>query len=213
MLALVQKSINQENVMYPMTQDHQQYAVTVAGVKRNSESELWDMFRTGDESAFSKIYNEYVDLLFNYGKKFSQDKELVKDCIHDFFVYLREKRDRLSQTTSIKFYLLRSFRRRLFKDIEKSKKDSYGSDIYEFEVEFDDCGTQKFINDEAKAYMINRLNLSMDQIGTKEREAIYYYYFEGMSYKEIADIMQFIHVSSARRLIYTALGKLKEILS
>ncbi len=213
MLALVQNSSNTDSVMFPLAKENQSAAICVSMPQKNTESELWDQFRGGDDLAFASIYNDYVDHLFNYGKKFSQDRELIKDCIHDFFVYLREKRDRLSQTTSIKYYLLRSFRRRLFKYIEKNKKNSYNSDILSFEIEFEDCGTEKFINEEATSYAVDKLNISMQKLGNKEREAIYFYYYEGLSYKEIAEIMQFTHVSSARRLIYIALDKLKGILS
>ncbi len=213
MLALVQKSTNTESVMFPLLKENTSETICVSMPQNNSESVLWNQFRSGDDLAFASIYNEYVDYLFNYGKKFSQDRELIKDCIHDFFVYLREKRDRLSQTTSIKYYLLRSFRRRLFKYIEKSKKNSNNSDILEFEVEFEDCRTEKFISDEAKDYAVEKLNICMQKLGKKEREAIHFYYYEGLGYKEIADIMEFTHVSSARRLIYIALDKLNSYLT
>lgn len=213
MLALAPNNFTLKNGLFSQSADTYESPMTVSVSKEETESELWDYFRNGDDNAFSRIYKKYVNLLFNYGKKFSSDRELIRDCIQDFFLYLREKRSSLGQTTSIKYYLMRSFRRRLFIYLEKADKRGGQSDIYEFEIEFQDCHTQQFINDEAKSYMIERLNKSLHKIGAREREAIYFYYYEGMSYLEIADIMEFSHVSSARRLIYIALNNLKQVLS
>lgn len=213
MLALASNSLSLNNGLFAQSADVYDSPLTVVLPKQETESELWDYFRSGDENAFSSIYKKYVNLLFNYGKKFSSDRELIRDCIQDFFLYLREKRESLGHTTSIKYYLMRSFRRRLFIYLEKTEKKGAHSDIHEFEIEFQDCHTQKFINDESKAYMIEKLNNSLHKIGSREREAIYFYYYEGMSYAEIADIMEFSHVSSARRLIYIALSNLKHVLS
>jgi DNA-directed RNA polymerase specialized sigma24 family protein len=47
-------------------------------------------------------------------------------------------------------------------------------------------------------------------LDVKEREAIYYFYYEKLTYEQIAIILEFTHVSSARRLIYRALGKLRK---
>jgi RNA polymerase sigma factor (sigma-70 family) len=177
----------------------------------NTDSRLWEQFREGNEMAFRHIYSDYVNLLFNYGKKFSGDHELIMDCVQDFFLYLREHRDGLGPTTSIKFYLLRSFRRRLFSYITKSERENHLShEETGFQIKLDDCGIQNFIDEEANQFMVKKLNKSLETLGNKEREAIFLYYYEEASYQEIAEIMNFSHVSSARRLIYTALGNLKE---
>ncbi|WP_258104259.1 RNA polymerase sigma factor [Marinoscillum sp. MHG1-6] len=182
-------------------------------VEMSYDSQQWDDFREGDELVFGRIYEEYVDVLFNYGKRFSSDRELVKDCVQDFFLYLREKREGIGATTSIKFYLLRSFRRRLLKYITKKEKTQQETTSeLEFQIEVQDCSVQSFIENEANNFMVKKLNKSLEQLTAKEREAVFFYYYEGIGYKEIADIMEFSHVSSARRLIYTALNNLKDIL-
>src|SRR5690349_6940661 len=72
---------------------------------------LWDAFKKGDELAFARIYNIYSSSLFYYGCKYSADKEMVRDCLQDFFLYLRNNRLGFGETSSIKFYLLKAFRR------------------------------------------------------------------------------------------------------
>lgn len=175
-----------------------------------SEVVLWERFRTGKEDAFNKIYQKYVDVLYSYGKRYCSDPDLIKDCIQDFFLYLREKRSRLGTTTSIKFYLLRSFRRRLYNTINKTSQKCEIAELPEIEA---DCWIQDYIDDQAKAFMIKKMNKCLEDLRPKEREALYFYYFENLSYSEIAAVMNYTHVSSARRLVYAALSNMKRSLS
>ena len=50
--------------------------------------EVWSRFRSGDQDAFSEIYQKFIDALFAYGCKMTRDRELVKDCIQDIFIDL-----------------------------------------------------------------------------------------------------------------------------
>ena len=55
-----------------------------------SDKILWEAFKQGDELAFIRIYKNYSKLLYDYGCKYSPDKEMVRDCLQDFFLYLKK---------------------------------------------------------------------------------------------------------------------------
>src|SRR5690554_3471609 len=84
-----------------------------------SDFDLWHQFQFGDESAFVEIYKLFGNQLYNYGCQFSADKELVKDCLQDFFIYLRKNRGKFSHTDSIKFYLMKSFKRYILRILKR----------------------------------------------------------------------------------------------
>lgn len=181
------------------------------GIKSLSDDRIWDKFRAGDEEVFIFIYNEYANLLFKYGSQFTSDHELVKDCLQDFFIYLREKRSGLGRVESIKFYLLKAYRRRIIdylKKESKSKKklDSIMEDWFPIELSHE----IKFIDDQTRLGHLKSLEKGLLDLNEREREAIYIYYFQGLNYDQISEFFGFTHVSSARRLVYRALGKLKE---
>lgn len=176
-----------------------------------NESDLWNLFKAGDDGAFVKIYNDYTNLLFNFGCQFSPDREMVKDCLQDFFIYLREKRLKLGPTDSIKFYLLKSFRRKVVeylkrnaKEMENCKKNGF----MEFPIQF--SHETIYINRQFEADQLSRLEKALQALDDREREAIYHFYYENLSYEQIAEIFEFSHVSSARRLIYRALSNLRK---
>jgi RNA polymerase sigma-70 factor (ECF subfamily) len=67
-----------------------------------------------------------------------------------------------------------------------------------------------YINRQIKAEQLEKLNKALKGLNNKEREAIYYFYYEGLSYEQIAEIFNFSHVSSARRLMYRGLNHLRK---
>ena len=83
------------------------------------DKKKWEDFKQGDKYTLSQIYRGNVALLFRYGKKFSADNELIKDTIQDLFFDLIRTRSNLGTTDNIRFYLIKAFRRRLFRNLKK----------------------------------------------------------------------------------------------
>src|SRR5690606_17108820 len=125
--------------------------------------------------------------------------------------YLRKNRAGFGETSHIKMYLLKSFKRRVIEYLKKYSKESEKNEsflFFQFPVEL--SSETIYINRQIEDEQIHRLNQALKTLDSKEREAIYYFYYEGLSYEQIATIFGFSHVSSARRLVYRALGQLKK---
>ena len=178
-----------------------------------ADAKLWKAFRNGDEAAFIAIYDAYANTLFNYGCQFTPDRELVKDCLQDFLIYLRKNRRGFSDTPHVKLYLLKAFRRRVVDYLKKYNKENKQNEsflFYQFPVEL--SSETIYINQQIEEEQIEKLNRALKTLDAKEREAIYHFYYEGLSYEQIAEIFGFSHVSSARRLIYRGLSRLRKLL-
>lgn len=76
-----------------------------------NESELWDQFRQGSGAAFITIYDRYVDKLVQYCNQLSGKPALTEDCIQDIFIQIRQKRNGLGKTNSIRFYLMKCLKK------------------------------------------------------------------------------------------------------
>lgn len=179
----------------------------------SSDKELWNAFKNGDEAAFIQLYNQYANVLFNYGCQFSPDKEMVKDCLQDFFISLRKNRAGFSEISYIKMYLFKAFKRRVIDyqkkyNTEGQKNESFL--FFQFPVEL--SSETVYINRQIEDEQTNKLNEALKALDNKEREAIYYFYYEGLGYEQIAEIFSFTHVSSARRLIYRGLAQLRKLI-
>lgn len=49
---------------------------------------IWNLCLKGDRKAFEVLYRRYYPILYNYGKIYSKDTDLVKNCLQNFFVKL-----------------------------------------------------------------------------------------------------------------------------
>ena len=173
---------------------------------------IWKDFKAGDEKAFILLYEQYANLLYGYGCRFTTDNELVKDCLQDFFVYLREKREGLGDPASVKFYLLKAFKRRVLDYLRKGKKEREKSqEVIQNGFYSNRMHETVFIQQQDESKLLN-LEKALKSLNVKEREAIYYFYYQNLSYEQIAEILDFSYISSARRLIYRSLKKMKAIL-
>lgn len=178
-----------------------------------SEAKIWLKFKKGDEEAFVWIYKNYFTVLYNFARQFNLDSDLVKDQIQDLFIYIRNNRERLADVNSIKFYLFKSLRRRLLSN--NKRKYSFLSLFTSnskkiFEIEITESPEVKLINQSIDEDIKERLSKSMSKLTTRQKEAVIYFYFEGMSYQEISDIMGIQKVKSARKLIYRAIEALRK---
>ncbi|AWW32891.1 sigma-70 family RNA polymerase sigma factor [Echinicola strongylocentroti] len=179
-----------------------------------SDFEVWSSFKNGDETAFNYIYRKHAAELYNYGMQVCQQNEWVLDCLQAMFVDVRRKRMRLGDVHSIKGYLFTVFHRELFKLIRKKRKDEFVSlenstDQFLIEASHE----TKLIDQELVGERKKELEEALNQLTKRERQAILLLYQEELSYREIADLMAFKEVKTARSLVYKAMAKLKEIVN
>jgi hypothetical protein len=75
--------------------------------------QLWQQYKLGDPEAFSRLYGEYVQVLYAQGLRMTPDAGLVKDCIHDLFVELWRNRQAVPHPNSVADYLVETLRKGL----------------------------------------------------------------------------------------------------
>lgn len=178
----------------------------------DSKENLWDEFLGGDLKALEQIFYTYYEDMYGYGLKLSTRPELTKDCIHELFVRLWERRESLSKVNSVKAYLLASLRRSLLKKIKKKRK--YFNDDKEpkeaaSQIHF--SPEVILIQEELKAEKLESLYKALDQLPIRQKEVLYLKYFNGMSYDEIEEILP-IKYQSIKNHVYRAISKLREFL-
>ena len=174
------------------------------------EHEIWENFKAGDKSALTYVYFQYFHSMFQYGIRFKDDPEFIKDCIQDVFLKLIQAGDKLSPTENIRFYLLRALKNAIYKQIDKNKR----IELVEFvPLKFD----APFILEEELAEKENASNKevallnALKQLSDRQREIIYLRYECSMEYEQICDIMQ-LKSDSARKLLFRAIKSLREII-
>lgn len=173
---------------------------------------LWKKLLEGDIDSWKIIYNLYVDNLYNYGKRFTYDDDLLKDCIHDIFVEIYNKRNNLSYTDNILYYLLKALRRKIFKELSKKNKKILVEDHYEFDY-FGNYNNNLFEEIEHKEndkLIKLKLRNAINNLTPRQKEALYLKYIFEMEYEDICQLMN-MNYQSIRNLVCRALNRLREI--
>lgn len=173
---------------------------------------IWKSFIEGSDDAFYRLYEQYFDVLYQFGNQFSKDKEFIKDCIHDLFLDLYKYRANLSQTDSIKFYLLRSFRRKIHSEKLKILPFIYDYNFADFTQKQVSSFEDTLISSENRKENLQLLNEAMKRLTDRQREGLSLKFVQNLTYPEIAEMLD-MSVESARTSIYRSLKILRQAIS
>ncbi|MFC4873834.1 RNA polymerase sigma factor [Negadavirga shengliensis] len=173
---------------------------------RLDDLKLWDLIVAGDKNAFGFIFKAYSNDLFKYGQKFTRDKACVEDVIQEVYLDLWQRRKSTAIRSSIKFYLLKSFRREIVRRIRQEHKSvgEVDSDFLREPSHLEHLFTQQ-VDDENR----NRILAAIELLSDRQREAVYLKYYMGLGNDEIAHLMN-MTVPSAYNLVFRALKCLKQ---
>jgi RNA polymerase sigma factor (sigma-70 family) len=175
------------------------------------DTKIWSEFKNGNEAAFAQIYKIHAKLLVGYGMKLTKDADLVEDCIHDLFIELWERKTFLSNTDSVKLYLLKGLKRKIFRVLATSKKKSGNTQsltedinaqvVYSHEAVL--ISTQ-FTNEQQE-----RLKQGIGKLSENQREIIYLRFYASLSYEEISQLMA-INYQSVKNLMFRTIKSLRK---
>tara|TARA_R110002124_G_scaffold89812_2_gene229528 strand:- start:242 stop:802 length:561 start_codon:yes stop_codon:yes gene_type:complete len=172
--------------------------------------ELWLAFKKGDRGAFNSLAIVFYQTLFNYGTKLTVDTNLVEDCIQDLFLDMWRRREFLGDTDHVKFYLLKSLRRKIY--YEKKNNDKWKHYAVDAGAEYDFVGEfsieTKIIEVETTELHLKKLHQALSGLSKRQREVIYLKFYQEMDYQQIANMMS-INYQSVRNLIHTAIKDLQ----
>lgn len=174
----------------------------------NEDIQIWQSFVAGDRTAFEYIVHTHYTALFDYGLKFTSDREQVKDHIHDLFTTLWDRRKHLSQVDQIKPYLLKSIRNRLFKSFRRSET-FLDIDDYEDQIFLDETMEVQIISEESVVERERKITYILAQLTRRQREIIHLKFYEDLSNEEIAAVL-LISRGAVANLLYHTLKLIKD---
>ncbi len=169
------------------------------------EKRLLERIKNDSDAAFEEIYNRYWKQLFNFGMRKLNQREVVEGIVQEVFIDLWVRRKSISINESLSSYLHSSVNFRIinqyksrsirekYLDTLKARSPDTSISIEEL-IQFKDLKLtikgiiKKFPNQRQKAYKL-RFN-------------------KGLSYSEIADVME-ISVSTVEKHLIRAIKDLR----
>ncbi len=160
---------------------------------------------------FTIAFNRYKNKIFNYVLKMINDRMLVEDIVQNVFLKFFENMDSIKNKNNVSYWLFVTARNEIYGYYrsKKSKVDQFNVyDTEELETEFQENLEEIFELKEMKELIIKEL----ENISIEQREPFIMKEFSGLSYKEIASIMN-IDENTVKSRLYKTRQKLIERIS
>lgn len=180
-----------------------------------SEKEVISNLRKGDKETFEQLFHENYKNLVLYAKKFVMDTEIARDLVQDIFIYLWEKRQKLTINKSLSSYLFRAVRNASINHLKReSNKENY---VKEFLINLNAGSYKTSASEDVHELVVHkdlseRIETIIETLPEQCRNIFKMSRFRGMKNKEIAEIYS-ISPRTVETQIYRALKVLKENLS
>nr|WP_315156584.1 sigma-70 family RNA polymerase sigma factor [uncultured Flavobacterium sp.] len=170
---------------------------------------LWNNLKAGDEKAFSILFEKYYSDLVRYGNSLCSYDDRVQDCVQDVFTDIWIYRESLSQNVIIKAYLLSSVRKRIARLYQRDPFFKKMSNLETTEFLFDFSIEQQLIDDEITAEKVLQLNMLINNLPSRQKEALYLRYHQKLTVDQIAEIMS-VNYQSVSNILFRGIQNLRK---
>ncbi len=174
----------------------------------DKDAELWQALKEGDRHALAQLYSLHIQELLSYGYRITPNRALIKDSIQDLFLHLWHHRSTIGNTTSVKFYLYRSLRNRIIRNLEYKHLEITGQEDFLERTLTELPLEANWIEEDAYREQVTRLQQAIRKLPKRQQEAIQLRYFHAFSPAEVAQIMD-INYQSVRNLLHQAIEQLR----
>lgn len=147
-----------------------------------TDDQLAKRVRKSDHRAFQELFYRYYRILHHFFQARASDRELAADLSQETFVRLWSQRESLDPEKSVKAYLFRTARNLL---IDHYRKQQVRRDYEEREA----SAAPRVSQPDHSGMLAKEIEQTINGLPEPQREVFTMNRFEGVSYREIAEVM------------------------
>ena len=188
---------------------NKKYFESVKNLTKDQEQTLWKDMISGNKKSFEDLYNQYFQALINYGFRITKNENLIEDAVQELFISIWNNRTNLSEVNEVKFYLFRSLKNRILRQLEKDIFDkSEDVDVYlDFLISISE--EQKKIDSEQFDANLDTLQRAIAHLPIRQQEVINLKYYHDFTLDEIAKLMN-VNKQSVSNLLFRSYAILRK---
>ena len=189
---------------------NKKYFESVINLTKEQEQTLWKDMISGNKKSFEDLYNQYFQALINYGFRITKNENLIEDAVQELFISIWNNRTNLSEVNEVKFYLFRSLKNRILRQLEKDIFDkSEDVDVYlDYLISISE--EQKKINSEQLNTNLDTLQRAIAHLPLRQQEVINLKYYHDFTLDEIAKLMN-VNKQSVSNLLFRSYAILRKL--
>ncbi len=176
----------------------------------------------GDRRAFDELVHRYERELYSYLRRYVGDEQVAEDVFQQTFLQIHLKCDHFEPGRKFRPWLYtvainqaidmqRRNRRHRMASLDKRLHagGEEGSGALVDLLDSESAGPGRLAEDAEQSEEVRR---AVDDLPEPTRQAVLLVYFQGMKYREAAEVMS-IPVGTVKSRLHSAIGKLTEVLS
>ncbi|MDD2732256.1 MAG: RNA polymerase sigma factor [Candidatus Pacebacteria bacterium] len=174
-----------------------------------NDEEIVKLVQSGKIEFFSLLVDRYENKIKRYGKNFISNKEDINDIIQEVFIKAYKNIQSFDVNRKFSSWLYRIAHNEMVNALRKKK--FLPLMFFDLDILFPHSCYNNIDNHIDQKDMKKMIDGCLDKLEPKYREPVALHYLEGLSYKEISDIMQ-IPISTVGVRIKRAKNTMKSIL-
>lgn len=180
-----------------------------------SDSELLTRYTAGEEAAFREIVTRYKNSLYAFLRQFLNRHDLVEDVFQETFLQLYASRESFDTSRPLRpwlFTIAANKAKDALRKWQRTSTVSIGTMADSQDLSFDDMlntvtsdGTMPYeeLQKDETAARVGQIIANMPE---NLREILILAYFQGFSYKQMAEILS-IPIGTVKSRLHTAVGR------
>jgi|SRR5690554_441541 len=170
--------------------------------KKQSDEQLLRLMRRGDERAFDEVYQRYgAKLAYFFTRKLKHDKEKGEDFMHDLFAKLIDRPELFDPNRSFKTWIYSVANNMCINEYKKMAVRSNTNNSLSSEMQVA-AKNQPIEEQLYEKDFSSDLEKAMAKLEDKHREVFVMRHIDGLSVKEVAEIMEIKPGTVKSRLFY-----------
>ena len=158
-----------------------------------TDEELAAFVQKGDDQALAELIDRYEAKLLRYGQRFLgvQNQDALREAVQDVFISVYQKIESFDTKQRFSPWVYR-IAHNAFVDLlrQKTRQPLY---LFDFDTVLshavDTSHVDSAVKEKENAEARVLLEKGLDKLSAQQREILVLYYFEELSYKEIADVL------------------------
>lgn len=170
-----------------------------------TDIELFELLKEGGahaELAFGELYSRHSSRVYAYCRRILGDPNEAQDVFQDTFLRFYQSAQKMTQMTNVPAYMLKIARNLCLNCIRNNKRS----------VSFEEYHKLSKDPSQEKTELLKLIMMSLELLPHEYREAFILREYDGLSYAEIADVLD-ASLSTVKIRVHRAKQKIREVLA
>ncbi len=156
-----------------------------------TDEEIAILVQEGDIQSFGSLIERYERKILRFGKRFLSDEEDIQDIVQEIFIKVYANMQNFDASQRFSPWIYRIAHNEFVNAVKKKNREKIYFFDFDVDTIFPQTAVQETTDEEINKQDIRQtLDNCLGKLDVKYREPLILYYFEDMSYKDIAGILQ-----------------------